>query len=342
MTSLNNHVPRIRRALIGDLPQLMLYVDREWKSDHILARDADFFRYEYQSGDSLNFIISENSCGAINGMLGFIPSSSVDDCDIWTTMWKVSRNTGNPVLGIQLLEYLRAQGHRTVMSLGINPSTIKIYRYMGYATGTMDHHFLPNKAFRSFHIGKIPTDVACLERPFMRSNLIRLRNVSREDIPSDFFLGTASHVVPKKDFAYVERRYFNHPIYRYRIYGIYQHRQLATLLVARVVRADAASVLRVVDIIGDESLLPWVTHALHGILEQESLEYLDLVSYGLDDAMLQQACLSKVDLTGDQIVIPNYFQPFTQKNIPLHFFVDGQISPNLRMFKADGDQDRPN
>ena len=97
-----------------------------------------------------------------------------------------------------------------------------------------------------------------------------------------------------------------------------------------------------VDIIGNESLFPWITHVLHDILEKEGLEYLDMVSYGLDDGMLEQACLSKVDLTGDQIVIPNYFQPFTQKNIPIHFFVDGKIAPNLRLFKADGDQDRPN
>lgn len=342
MTSLTNDIPRIRQALIEDLPNLMHYVEREWKSGHIFARNADFFRYEYQCEKSLNFIISENSCGAVNGMLGFIPSSSAEDCDIWTTMWKVSRDTGNPVLGIQLLQYLKAQGHRTLMSLGINQKTIGIYRYLGYATGSMDHHFLPNKAVRSFQIGKIPTDVACLERPFMRSSLISLRNVSWDDIPSDFFLGTASRVVPRKDIAYVERRYFKHPIYRYRVHGIYHDGQLATLLVARVVHVEAAFALRVVDIIGDESLLPWVTHALHDILENEGLEYLDLVSYGLDDGMLQYACLSKVDHTGDQIVIPNYFQPFTQKNIPIHFFVDGQIAPNLRLFKADGDQDRPN
>ena len=341
MTSLTIDVPPIRRALIEDLPQLMHYVEREWKSGHILARDAEFFRYEYQSGKSLNFIISENICGAINGMLGFIPSSAADDCDIWTTMWKVSRDSANPVLGIQLLQYLKAQGHRTVMSLGINPKTIGIFQYLGYATGSMSHHFLPNKNVRSYQIGKIPTEVACLERLFMRSSRISLRRVSWEDIPADFLLGTASHVLPRKDFAYVERRYFKHPIYRYRIHGIYYDGQLATLLVARVVRVDAASALRVVDIIGDESLLPWVTHALHDILEKDGLEYLDLVSYGLDDGMLQQACLRKVDLTGDQIVIPNYFQPFTQKNIPIHFFVDGQISPNLRLFKADGDQDRP-
>ncbi len=341
MPFLTNHVPRIRQALVEDLPHLMLYVEREWSSGHIFARDPDFFRYQYQRGNALNFIISENSCGAINGMLGFIPSSSTDDSEVWTTMWKVSSGTGNPVLGIQLLQYLKAQGHRMMLSLGINQKTIGIYRYLGYSTGSMNHHFLPNKTVSSFQIAKIPTDVACRERPFMRSSTISLRRVSWEDIPADFLQGAASRVLPRKDIAYLERRYFKHPIYRYRVHGIYRFGQLATLLVARVMRIESGSALRVVDIIGDESLLPWVTHALHDILLSEGIEYLDLVSYGLDDIMLQQACLSKLDLTGDRIIIPNYFQPFRQENIRINFFVDGEIAPNLRLFKADGDQDRP-
>ena len=342
MTTLPTDIPRIRQALEEDLPRLMQYIDKEWMLGHILSRDSKLFRYQHQCGPALNFIISENNVGSINGILGFIPSSAAADSDVWLAMWKVSHGTGNPVLGIELLQYLKAQGHRTVMCLGITQQTMGIYRYLGYATGSMNHHFLPNKAVRSFQIGKIPTDVACLERPFLRSRLISLRSVFWTDIPSDFFLGTAIHVLPRKDIAYFEQRYFKHPIYRYRVHGIYHDDQLATLLVTRVVHVEAASALRVVDILGDESLLPWVTHALHDILENEGLEYLDLVSYGLDDGMMQHACLSKVDLTGDQIVIPNFFQPFTQKNIPIHFCVEGQISPNLRLFKADGDQDRPN
>jgi hypothetical protein len=341
MTTLPTKIPRIRHALEVDIPRLMQYIDQEWMAGHILSRDSELFRYQYQCGPALNFIISENDVGSINGILGFIPSSAALDSDVWLAMWKVSRDTGYPVLGIQLLQYLKEQGHRTVISLGINQKTIGIYRYLGYATGSMNHHFLPNKALRSFQIGKIPTDVARLERPFMRSSLISLHSVSWGNIPADFLLGTLSHVLPRKDIAYVERRYFKHPIFSYRVHGIYHDGQLATLLVSRVVSVTAASVLRVVDIIGDESLLPWVTHSLHDILENEGLEYLDLVSYGLDDEMLQQACLSKLDLTGDKIVIPNYFQPFKQKNIPIHFCVDRQISPNIRLFKADGDQDRP-
>lgn len=341
MIAMNSDSPSIRKANIEDLPRLMQYVEAEWKSGHIFARDADFFRYEYQRDQSLNFIISENCQGDINGMLGYLPASSADDCDVWTTMWKVSRDSGNPVLGIQLLQFLKAQGHRTLMSLGINHKTIGIYRYLGYSTGSMHHHFLPNRTMRAFKIARIPTEKSQAERPFERSDSVRLRELSVADIPVDFLLRTAQDVQPGKDLGYVQRRYFNHPIYRYRVHGIERAGELATVLVSRVVQVEAAAAWRMVDIIGDESLLPYVTYALHDHLVHENLEYLDLVSFGLCEPMLARAGLSKLDLSGDQTVIPNYFQPFMQKNVAIHFFVDGEISPNLRLFKADGDQDRP-
>jgi hypothetical protein len=119
MESVNNLTSTIRRASIDDLPRLMRYVDTEWKAMHVLAKDGAFFKYEYQNGDALNFIISENPSGDINGMLGFIPASAETHCDVWTTMWKVSRGSGSPILGLQLLQYLKAQGHTNIMSLGI-------------------------------------------------------------------------------------------------------------------------------------------------------------------------------------------------------------------------------
>ena len=50
----------------------------------------------------------------------------------------------------------------------------------------------------------------------------------------------------------------------------------------------------------------------------------------------------KVNCDEGDIVIPNYFEPFVQKNIAINYFTDSQALENLRIYKADGDQDRPN
>ena len=341
MTDMPTNAPTIRRARIEDLPRLMQFIETEWKTDHIFATNIDFFKYQYQSGDMLNFIISENSAARINGILGFIPSSSANDYDVWTSIWKVSRDNGNPILGIQLLQHLKASLQGSMMCLGINEETIPIYRYLGFSTSTMNHHFLPNRNIEKFQIGKIPLEIGKIIHSFKICNTIKLRLVTLEEVLINFEKIKISLTKPKKDLNYIQRRYFTHPIFSYCIYGAFNESNLECLVIARIVKVETAVVLRVVDIIGNESVFPWITHYLYDVIVGEKIEYLDLVSYGMDDSLLQQACLIKVNLEEDHIVIPNYFDPFKQINVKLKFFVDGEIRSNLRLFKADGDQDRP-
>ena len=44
----------------------------------------------------------------------------------------------------------------------------------------------------------------------------------------------------------------------------------------------------------------------------------------------------------DQIVVPNYFEPFVKQNINLRWAIKTSNSIMTPMFKGDCDQDRPN
>ena len=57
--------------------------------------------------------------------------------------------------------------------------------------------------------------------------------------------------------------------------------------------------------------------------------------------MILKAGFLEVDFKNKELVIPNHFEPFVQKNIAISYFTDSQCIENLRIFKADGDQDRP-
>ena len=105
-------------AKIYDADEIMKFIDNEWKKGHILGISKDYFLYEYKNKDHLNFVISKNQTNKINGILGFIRSSSDDNATVWTTMWKVSKSSGSPMLGVDILNFLRRQGFKTVMSLG--------------------------------------------------------------------------------------------------------------------------------------------------------------------------------------------------------------------------------
>ena len=74
-------------------------------------------------------------------------------------------------------------------------------------------------------------------------------------------------------------------------------------------------------------------------MHEKNHEYIDFLCSGLSSTMMLRAGFIKVN---DDVVIPNYFEPFVKKNIFINFFTESSLDEeNLRIFKADGDQDRP-
>ena len=114
----------INTAILSDTDEIMEFINSEWEQNHILSKNKDFFLYEYANKDGLNFVISKSE-DRINGILGFLRSSSDENSTVWTTMWKVSKSNGSPILGLRMLNYLRSQGYKSVMSSGINAATEK-------------------------------------------------------------------------------------------------------------------------------------------------------------------------------------------------------------------------
>ena len=58
-------------AMLSDANEIMEFIDREWKKNHILATNKDFFLYEYASNNKLNFVVSKSE-NKINFSLGNI------------------------------------------------------------------------------------------------------------------------------------------------------------------------------------------------------------------------------------------------------------------------------
>ncbi len=48
----------IRLANSSDIDLIMDFIDKYWKKGHIMSRDRDLFRYEYQDGNQINFILA--------------------------------------------------------------------------------------------------------------------------------------------------------------------------------------------------------------------------------------------------------------------------------------------
>ena len=100
--------------------------------------------------------------------------------------------------------------------------------------------------------------------------------------------------------------------------------------------------MRIVDYYGDESVLNDTLYHLKGIMDINNYEYIDMYCFGLKEEIILKAGFLKIQDQESKTIIPNYFEPFVQNNICLKFFTDFKDLKNLRVFKADGDQDRPN
>jgi hypothetical protein len=333
----------ISLASLNDITDIMTFINSEWKEGHILARDQNFFRYEHESQDEINFVISKDENIKINGLLGFIPSALDEDSDVCTVIWKVSKNSQNPILGIQLLQFLQKEKRvRTVFSVGINKKTIGIYKYLGMYTDSLNQFVIINKNIQEFKIAKVNEFIDFDSISVSLDDNYDIKLVNQVCDLSNFDFEEYKQNIPFKNKKYFCKRYFEHPIYQYGVYGAYFRDKLAGLIVTRVQSYNGSKVLRIVDFIGIEKCLISFGKFISDLIIKEGYEYADFYCFGLDQEVLKNAGFYLMDPFKENLIIPNYFAPFVQKNVPIHFFADTDEIHNLRLFKADGDQDRPN
>jgi hypothetical protein len=330
-------------AKIADVSDIMKFIDLEWGKNHILSINKDFFNFQHKYGTNINFIISRNEAKQINGIIGYISASENLAGDIWTTTWKVSRNNGEPMLGVRIIEYLRTMGHRTVMSVGINKDTIDIYKYLGYSTGSLRHFFIPNDEIKINKIGIIPSWLKERDSLDKSESNYEISIITSEQLKNGFSFELYKSRIPYKDWNYFNKRYFLHPIFKYETYGIILNNEIISILILRKVNFNSSSVLRIVDYYGDETPFGYLKNFFKDLLFKSQAEYVDLYCYGMSEEVIKSSGFVEVPDDSDDIIIPNYFEPFLKKNIKIYFFIDRPLEDSrIFFFKADGDQDRPN
>lgn len=325
----------IRFAKPDDAPKIMKFIDDHWKKNHILARDEAFFRYFYQNGNELNFVISEETADSINATLAFVSYSKVNR-DVMLCMWKAI-HTADPTLGMKLLDFLRINGDVNIMaSPGINKKVIPIYQYFGYTTGKMKHWYRLAQN-HDYKIAVIKDNtISALEQ-----SAVQWRRFPTFDEMTDFFDAEKyknSSPKPYKENWYIKKRYFDHPVYKYHAFGIIREGGTAhAIFFYRMQEFNNSCAIRLVDCIGDYNDFAEIGKILDSLLEYHNAEYVDLYEAGLSSNLLLRGGFKNVDETEN--IIPDYFAPYEPRNVDIYYC---STEPKIVLFKGDGDQDRPN
>ena len=327
----------IRFCEIDELPKLQKFIDEKWRKNHRLAHDTRLVNFQHLNltDNILNFILAiDDDTNEILSILGFIPTSQYDPAlkkenDLWLAIWKTDvDNPKSKGTGVQLLEFLIEKFNPvSIGAIGINSKVKKLYQALKFKTDILKHYYYLNPALSNFSIANLsPANNSSSE----------IELIHHDEITN--LKGLVMDAHPLKSIEYCINRYAKHPNYEYLFYGLYDNKELQTLWVIRKITVQNSSCLRIVDMIGNLEFNKDLSQELNKILAVHQSEYIDVLNYGIkEEVFIHQGFRRRTD----NIIIPNYFEPFERRNVDIEFAIKTSQEKYI-IFKGDSDQDRPN
>lgn len=329
----------IRLAKYEEIPEVMDFIDQNWKKGHILAKNRSFFEYEMVVDGNVNFLIAKTwKDGSIEGILGYKPCSRRNDkLDIWGVIWKTIEGA-TPMLGMELKKRLmEITGARTDLGVGANVGTSipLLSRIYHYYTAKMQHYYRLADC-TEYKIAKVVNKKIPQYKQKNPTQIIQLRTI--QDFKIFYNFSEIEDMIPYKDLWYYQKRFYEHPIYKYELWGLSNKNGDTAVIVTRKQEYKGKTAVRIVDYIGKQKLFSGCGDFLNDLLTGS--EYIDFYFDGFDEQYALDAGMTKVEQE-DENIIPNYFAPFEQINVDI--YVDSSDTEHTcTFFLADGDQDRPN
>jgi len=337
----NKHRVDIKVADRSDIGEITRYYQKHWRKGHIIADSKQYFLHEHLDDGKVNFLVaSYPNDKTIVGLIGFTDYGGYGGYrHVTSTMLSVSADCKVPFLGIEMIKRLKELSKSTsYCGVTTDPVTIAPYvkRFLRHAVAEFDHYYIPNRDFSEYRVlinGQTNESIA--------QSITSLRMTEIFQFPEILGLqsvGVKQFNLPYKSIAYLNRRYFSHPIFKYRFFACLDSEEnLDGLLVARIEYASGRTVFRVIDFVGPLSLLNKISWKLKALIQKEGHEYCDLFCSKAASFLNANGCF--VNRRENGTTVPHYFHPYMQKNIDVLYETD--CVENV-YFKGDGDGDRPN
>lgn len=342
-----------RKLRVSDRDKFFTFLKNEWKKDHIFVKNPEIFDYMHASKSKKNeynfVIVEEEKKSQIIAIHGYITPAhydkSLSERDVFLAIWK-ALDFGIPGLGIRTLEYIqKLQDARLIEAINFDVNVTDLYKMLGFNTGYLSHYVLFNSNKDCFKVAK-NIDPRFLKKQEIKKdkadlficNVEAFNNLSEQSINT-----LAQDYFPIKSKTFLIEKYGMHPYYNYEFAVAMKNDQPVFIAVFREININKSKILRLIDFIGDESYIPKVSCRLKELLEDRDAEYIDFYFFGLEKRYLEESGFIDRALS-QNLIIPNYFEPFIPQNIDLNFAVrlsDEITMDKVRLFKGHGDQDRP-
>lgn len=330
-----------RLADMKDIGRIMEFIREKWSEKHILAHDRAFFDYEFVHGGTVHFILAiDKKTNQIGALQGYIPNSYDKlRLNIYGAITRTSPDVKLPFLGMELRKRLKdILKYESFSGTTLNPRTLRplIKKFESEKTVGLFEHYYRLNSNGEYKIGKI-ADRKSIQFKISDRKLQRLS--SMEELERQFDLTERYPHLPFKDKEFFERRYYNHPIYQYMVWGIEDVKgKISCIFVAKEVRCNDSVILRCIDLIGDVKEFAYIGHEIQQLMEVNQYEYVDFLLSGMPEQVMKDAGFI-MKTKEDTNIIPNYFEPYVCENVDAWY---EKTIPDMILFKGDGDQDRPN
>ena len=327
-----------------DFLSLIGFIKKNWAKKRMLIKNRKLFDWLYlnKKSKTYNFVISKSK-NKILSCIGIIKSETDFGIKkkgvIWLTMWLSTKNKKDTNSGMDLFYYLIKKYKKHIIgTVGLNEKTILIYKILGFKTGNLDHYYISNPKFKKFNLAKVPTYKNYNTQ--RRSNLFHIeitnkidfykKNINLKKYESFFF----------KNYTYFRSKYYENPFYKYKFYLINKKKRTLGFFVGRVCTYKGSKALRFVEFFGSLKIIKDIKNSLIKLLKDSDYEYIDFYNFGINRKIIKRSGF-RLNTFNKKIVIPNYYEPFSKKNIPIRFayYPKNKFFP---IFKGDCDQEKPN
>lgn len=340
----------IEIAKYEDKDLIQSFIENHWKKNHSLVVSSSLFDFQHYNKEknNYNYIVAKSVVDGhdeIISLMGFIPTSQYDkhlfdNGDYWGAIWKKRDDINDDKYkstGFEVFQRIFSEPNfHSYAAIGISKIALKIYKFWGCKTGYLSHYYILNNKCSDFRIaGNVDKTFLSAPSDYKDERGWSLKTLEPAKLEN---LNVRGYYRPQKSIEYLINRYAKHPIYQYGFWGVYNNDELKTILVIRKVIVDNHAVIRIVDVLG--KLEGTLYEEFLKMISSESVEYIDLINYGVDERTLFRMGFRKLDLEGE-LIIPNYFEPFEQRNVILDIAYKSDYE-NYVAFKGDSDQDRPN
>ena len=299
-----------------DLDIFFEFIQRHWKKKYIFIRDRNFFNWQFKNkkNKKYNFVIAKIN-HKIVGCIGFIPNSIystnfINNDYLWLVNWVVDKDFN--FVSLKLINFLLKKiKFSFIGTIGCTDKTYKILKAFGFQTGQLLHTVKKNSNYKNFLIGNFHNDKNQIN---INKLTYDINKFNKKLLPIFF---NKIKPINSKDKKYFLNRYVNHPSYSYTLYGVWHLGTPVGFLVCRICKFKKSKSLKIIDYHGKQINLSSLFNSFNKIFDKNTYEYVDF--YFFNKIKLFQNELSfKVN---DQMIVPNYFEPFVKKisklNLPI-------------------------